>query len=54
MTIFIVTYDVSETSTPCGQYREAFTTLEEAKAYVEKESCDSDYCCYEIVETTFN
>ena len=54
MTIFIVTYDVSETSIPLPQYCETFTTLEEAEAYVKKDSCKWDHHCYEIVEKTFN
>lgn len=53
MTVYIVTYDVSETATPCRKYCETFITLEQAKAYVQKESWnEDDYRCYEIVEKT--
>jgi len=59
MTIYIVTRDVSETSTPCGEYCESFATRKEAEEYVKREAAFDSYegwdqtLNYEIVEKTF-
>lgn len=54
MTVYIVTYDVSETATPCRQYLEAFATMTEAQAYVDRDATANDFECYEIIIKTFS
>ncbi len=40
MTIFIACNDVSEYGSPTWEYRNAFATREEAKAYIKSEAFD--------------